>query len=189
MRVRDFSQIRMGHTFRRGLRPVLGGTVAVIQPKNISGDGTLYFDDRVPVRVDVAESKAVSPRDVLVVNRGRFSAAVFGLEEGGPYIVPSSVLVLTVTNQDVLPEFVALYLNSASGQRMFWRHQETTTVPFISTGNLARMDIPIPPLPRQRALGELQRANREYARLTERKLELRRQILNHELAKTNGSNG
>jgi len=183
MRIRDFSTIRMGHTFRRGLRGVADGSVAVIQPKNITDNGALCVEDEELVRVDVAESKAASPGDVLVVNRGRFAAAVFHLEQGGPYIVPSSILVLTVTQPSVLPEYVALYLNSAPGQRLFWRRQETTTVPFISTHNLAQMDIPIPPIARQRALVRLEAGNRDYARLTARKLELRRQILNHEMAK------
>lgn len=181
MRIRDFGDIRIGHAFRQRLTRIPGGKVMVIQPKNIGPQGSISFGDECPLRTDVAVTRSLQSKDVLVVNRGRFAAAVFDLPESDTWIVPSSILVLSVNQQSVLPEYVACYFNSANGQRLFQRHCEQTTVPFISAGNLGNMDIPIPPLDRQRSLVAFDGATARCALLTNRKQELYRQILNHEL--------
>ena len=181
MRIRDFGDIRMGHAFRQRLARMPGGKVMVIQPKNIGPQGSISFEGGCPLQTDVAVTRPLRSKDVLVVNRGRFAAAVFDLPESDTWIVPSSILVLSVNEQSVLPEYVACYLNSANGQRLFQRHCEQTTVPFISTGNLGHMDIPIPPLGRQRSLIAFDRAAARYALLSNRKRELLRGILNREL--------
>jgi len=181
MKINEFCHIRMGYAFRKRLEHVPGGGVKVIQPKNISAGGILSFDDKESWQTDVSSSKALQPGDVLLVNRGRFAATVFNLLDPGPWIVPSSILILSIKDESVLPEFIALYFNSANGQKLFQRHFERTTVPFISTSNLANMDIPVPPMEKQRALIDFEITNREYKQLSNRKLELQRQILSHEL--------
>ena len=58
---------------------------------------------------------------------------------------------------------------------------EQTTVPFISTTNLANMEIPIPPLDRQRVFIDFEKTSRKYGQFSRRKRELQREILNYEL--------
>ena len=120
-------------------------------------------------------------KDVLVVNRGRFAAAVFEQQDSAIWIVPSSILVLSITSPSVLPEYVACYLNSTNGQRLFLRHSEQTTIPFIGAGNLGCMSIPVPSLERQQALVACGEFVARYAQLTNRKQELCGQLLDYEL--------
>ncbi|MCD4750799.1 MAG: restriction endonuclease subunit S [Thermoanaerobaculales bacterium] len=181
MRVQDFCNIGIGHAFRQRLTRVPDGNVLVIQPKNIAPDGSISFGDEGPLRTYVAVSRPLWPNDVLIVNRGRFAAAVFDLPESDPWIVPSSILVLSVNMRAVLPEYVACYFNSSSGQRLFRRHCEQTTVPFMSAKNLGDLDLPIPSLDRQHSLVAFDRATARYAVLSSRKQELLRGILNREL--------
>jgi len=180
MRVKDFSDISIGYAFRERLANILDGEVKVIQPKNITPEGFVFREDE-PLQTNVPVSKPLQPDDVLVVNRGRFAAAVFDLSASDTWITPSSVLVLSITDQSILPAYAALYFNSAKGQRMFKRHMEQTTVPFVSAKNLGDMDIPIPPLPRQRSLIAFEKAATKYARLSNRKQELLKRILNSKL--------
>jgi len=161
---------------------VLDGNVMVIQPKNISPEGFISFGQGEPLRTDMSVSKPLQPDDILIVNRGRFSAAVFDLPKSEIWIVPSSILVLSLKAESVLPEYVACYFNASNGQQLFRRHCERTTVPFISARNLANIDIPIPSLDRQKALTAFETAAAKYARLSNRKQVLFRHILSHELA-------
>ena len=115
MRVKEFCDIRMGHAFRARLANVPDGGVRVIQPKDISSDGLLSFSDDKPLLTDASISKPLQAGDVLVVSRGRFAATVFRLHDAGACIVPSSILVLSVKDESVLPEYVALYFNSLRG--------------------------------------------------------------------------
>ncbi len=181
MRIEEFSNIRIGHAFRSRLANVSDGNVLVIQPKNILSDGSICFGSEEPLRTDAAVTKPIAPGEVLVVNRGRFAAAVFELSDSVTWIAPSSVLVLSITSQSVLPEYVACYFNSNNGQRLFLRHCEQTTIPFIGAGNLGRMSIPVPSLERQHALVACGQFITRYAQLTNRKQELCKQILDHEL--------
>ncbi len=187
MKIKEFCTIRMGYAFRKRLEHVPGGGVKVIQPKNISAGGILSFQDEEPWHSSVSSSNPLQPGDVLLVNRGRFASTVFNLRDPGPWIVPSSILILSIKDESVLPEYVVLFFNSANGQKLFRRHVEKTTVPFISTSNLANMDIPVPPMEKQLALVDFETTNREYAHLSSRKLELQRQILSHELTKAERS--
>lgn len=181
MRIEEFSDIRMGHAFRSRLANVPDGNVQVIQPKNILMDGSVCFGNDEPLRTDVPVAWSLASKDVLVVNRGRFAAAVFEPQDSATWIVPSSILVLSITSQSVLPEYVACYFNSTNGQRLFSRHCEQTTIPFIGAGNLGRMNIPVPSLERQHALVACGDFVARYAALTSRKQEVMKRILNWEL--------
>ena len=181
MKIRKFCDIRIGHAFRKRLTNVPDGNVKVIQPKNILSGGSISFGNEEPLRTDASITRPLMPKDVLVVNRGRFAAAVFEPQDSATWIVPSSVLVLSITSQSVLPEYVACYFNSTNGQRLFSRHCEQTTVPFIGAGNLRHMSIPVPSLERQQALVACGDFVARYAHLTNRKQELCRQILDYEL--------
>lgn len=181
MRISNFCDIRMGHTFRRRLSTVSDGAVKVIQPRNISPEGIFSFAQGEPVRTNVPVSKPLQPDDILIVNRGRFSATVFDRPKAETWIASSSILILSLKTESVLPKYVACYLNSSNGQKLFRRHCERSTVPFISARNLANIDIPIPPLDRQKALITFEKAAAKYARLSKRKHELFRHILSHEL--------
>ena len=137
--------------------------------------------------MEASAPKVLHPKEVLFVSRGRFAAAVFEKTDSGPWIVPSSVLVLSLKTDRVLPEYVACYLNSASGKALLQRHCEQTTVPFVSAQTLGNIDIPVPSLARQAALVALDQAASKQARRLNRKQELSRQILNHELLNGNPS--
>ncbi len=81
----------------------------------------------------------------------------------------------------VLPDYLALYLNSTEGQNCFKRLNETTTIPFISRTNLESIIIPVPPLERQKKLVALERTTQRYTQLTARTTELLNSIINHQL--------
>jgi restriction endonuclease S subunit len=178
-RIGDVCDIRIGHTFRAAPSHAPDGRVLLIQPKDVSSDGILSVDQLF--RVDIEASKRLRPSDVLLVNRGRFAAAVFSVDNGNTYVASSAFLILSVKEPIVLPEYIALFFNSRKGRRLIDRYVEKTTIPYIRAGNLKTMTIPIPPIEKQRIIIEFEDINRTYARLSRRKLELQRQILSCEL--------
>jgi hypothetical protein len=184
MRFSSFSEIRTGHAFRERLLDDPDGNVSVIQPKDIQRDGTVSFLEGRSLRTGVSSPRTLKQDEVLVVNRARIAAAVFDFSPEDRWIVPSSIMVLTLRRDIVLPQYIAIYLNSPEGQRMFRRHFEHSTIPFISTGNFGSMDVPVPPLDRQIALIEYHEMTRKYKVLTQRKHELLAQVLSHELTST-----
>lgn len=153
----------------------------MIQPKNISADGLISFGAGETLRTDAPSPRLLQANDVLVVNRGRFAAAVFDIADARSWIVPASVLVLSLSEPSVLPGYVACFFNSPAGQLQFQRHREQSTVPYIKASNLEEMEIPVPSLARQKSLIAFGKATAEYAYLSNRKQDLYRAILSQEL--------
>jgi restriction endonuclease S subunit len=81
----------------------------------------------------------------------------------------------------VLPEYLTLYFNSAKGRQAFNRLTERTTIPYLNRSNLEQMEVPVPNLETQQKLIALEHTKQRYARLTERKVELLNQLINHQL--------
>lgn len=170
----------MGHSFRSRLEPQPNGQVLVIQPKDILPGGSLFGGD--VCRVDISATKFLAKGDVLLINRGRFTACVFEDNLGFPCMATSAFLILTPRSPaQLLSDYVALYLNSATGQSVIKRLNETTTIPFISLGNLESVDISVPSLEKQQKLVALEQAKQRFAQLTARKVDLLNDLINNQL--------
>lgn len=181
MKIKEFGKTRVGHSFRKRLVSIPDGVSKVIEPKNISSDGVLILEEKDFVHSDVRMLPPLKTGDVLISNKGRFAAAVFDIPDKDTWIVPASIIVLTITDCNILPGYIALYMNSANGQKQFQKLNEVSTVPFVSRTNLMEMDIPVPTLEKQHLLVTFGTANRRYAELTMKKHSLMNYILNNEL--------
>ena len=180
LQVSELCAARMGYTFRQKPECVKDGSALVIQPKDVTSDGILKVE--IPCLIDFPSGTNLNKGDVFLINRGRFTACVFEDNLRMPCVATSAFLILTPKDPaQLLPDYLALYLNSAEGQNIFKRLTETTTIPFIKLSNLAQIEIPVPSFDRQKALAAFGKLNQDYARLTARKLELQRQLLNREL--------
>ncbi len=170
----------MGYSFRQKPDFIPDGSVLVIQPKDITPDGVLVIDKTC--RVSLPAENRLNKGDVLLINRGRFTASVFTGKDVEPCIATSAFLILKPRNQEqLLPEYLALFFNSAEGQNLFKRLTMTTTIPFISLGHLESIEIPLPSIERQRALATFGELNKAYLCLSSRKAELQKQIIDQQI--------
>lgn len=157
----------------------------VIQPKDVTSNGILKVE--TPCLVNFTAGKSLNKGDVLLINRGRFTACVFEDTLGMPCVATSAFLILTPKNPaQLLPDYLALFLNSTEGQTILKRLNETTTIPFIKLSSLEQIEIPVPPLSMQQKLVDLEQAKQRFAQLTARKTELLNRIINQQLTTANG---
>ena len=120
---------------------------------------------------------------MLLINRGRFTACVFDGIIKEPCVATSAFLIFTPKDHSqLLPEYLALFFNSAGGQNLFNRLTMTTTIPFITLGHLESIEISLPSIERQKTLATLGELNKAYLRLSSRKAELQKQIIDHQIA-------
>ncbi|MCK5529023.1 MAG: restriction endonuclease subunit S [Kiritimatiellae bacterium] len=172
----DISTVRMGYTFRKRPEHQDDGDFLVIQPKDLSSDGMLMTEKICRIRH--ATEKILKRGDVLLVNRGKFTSAVFDGSIKTPSIATSAFLIITPKDpEQVLPEYLALFFNSTEGQKKLKRLNETTTISFISRANVEKIEITIPTLAQQKKLVEFNRITQRYATLSNKKLNLHKQIL------------
>ncbi len=170
----------MGHAFRGRLEHDESGSIHVIQPADITNDGQVEFSMNEPLRTQLSQFKPLVKDDVLLVNRGRFAAAVFDQKDENTWIVPSSIIVISIHASDVLPEYICAFINSQPGQHLLQRYLEMSTIPFISASNLKNMKIPLPPIGQQKEIANLNQAIVQHEKLGTRKRELYRSLLNNE---------
>jgi len=172
----------MGYSFRQKPDCIDDGNLLLIQPKDVTPDG--FLDAHDLCRTNLPVEKRLSTGDVLLINRGRFTACVFDGAIKEPCVATSAFLIFTPHNpSQLLPEYLALFFNSADGQNLFKRLTMTTTIPFISLGHLESIEIPLPTIERQKALATFGELHKAYLRLSSRKAELQKQIIDQQIAR------
>lgn len=149
------AKIRSGFAFRSAIESSSGGGWRVIQPKNIASDD---FSDVIQIKTGaVPGSHLLADGDVLVTNRGTVRAHVF--RGRVQTITTNTVFVVSTFDKDaLLPEYLALYINSEYGQRQIKTKQSGMTVMAMTVSDVADLVIPIPPKSQQQALVRLSEA-------------------------------
>lgn len=176
--LKSLAKIRSGFAFRSAIDPSSSGGWRVIQPKNIaSGD----FSDIVQVKADsVPASHLLTDGDVLVTNRGTVRAYVF--RGHAPTITTNTVFAISVFDRGaLLPEYLALYINSEYGQRQIKTKQSGMTVMAMTASEIADLLIPIPPKDQQQVLVKLNEAVTRSADMMSELNKLQKTILNESI--------
>ncbi len=181
MQIKDLAKTRIGHSFRHKLVNDPEGNTKIIQPKNISSTGFLDLKNYPPIQTKIVPNNPLATGEVLFLNKGRFVAAIFNESEQECWTTPGSVIILTLNSTKILPEYLALYLNSSKGRQKLNRVTEFSSIPFITRTNLERIDIPIPSKDKQKNLINLMSTISRYEKLTTRKTNLLKNILNAKL--------
>lgn len=172
IRLEKFATIQIGYSFRGAVKNEGHGT-AVIQARDIT---TLYIssDNLSKVKQSFADSRLLHNGDILLTSRGSFRASV--ARPTGPTVASSSLYVLRVTDGLILPEFLALYLNSPAAQVYFKQNAKGATIQSVSISDIAAFAMPVLPLSRQRLLVELQQNIEQQGALLRNKLNVIEEI-------------
>lgn len=158
----EISTISTGFSFRGSIPQDPNGDTRVVQAANLLGNGSIV-DESDLKRIKVigrTNSVMVSKGDVLLVSRGTLSGgfkAAFINETRFPLIASSSLHIIRVNRDDVLPEFVCAYLNTPKGQQQLQRIASGSTIRTILTKNLSLLEMPVPPIEMQRTIVEFVR--------------------------------
>jgi hypothetical protein len=178
--IKQCCTLKMGYSFRQKPDFSADGNALVIQPKDVTADGILEPD--LDCRIHSSSENRLTPGDVLLISRGKFTACTFDGSVKEPCIATSAFLIVTPQKPtQLLSAYLTLFFNSSDCQTHFKRLHATTTIPFISLNNLESVEIHLPPVEQQDALVALDQMNKDYARLSSRKLSLQKQLLDHEL--------
>ncbi len=144
--LKDIAEIITGFTFRGALVSDQNGKTQVLLAKNINEDGTIAYHELTNISLEPPRTNAfVSKNDVLLSSRGVFRAGVFE-KEANNIIVASSVFILRITNQNILPKYLSIYLNSAIGQNSIAKILTGSTIKTILRKTLEKLEVPVPPL-------------------------------------------
>lgn len=148
LKLNEITEIHAGYSFRGAVVDEESGTY-VIQARDIEG---LNIDlERFP-RVEQAfpPERILKKGDILLTSRGSFRAGVFTADCSA--VASSSLFSLRLSSKAFLPEFVAIYLNSAQAQNYFIQCAKGATIQSLTTWDLAGLVVPRIPIERQELL-------------------------------------
>ena len=150
--LKNIANISLGYSFRGSIKDKRNGNMLVVQAKNAKD--SLYIDSEDNIsKVDhpVYEDKLVLLNDIILTSRGYFHAAVSKINKD--MIASSSVYVLRIRDtKKILPEYLALYLNSPQGQSSIMKNQTGAMVKIILKPDLEKLKILIPDIEKQKTI-------------------------------------
>ena len=122
--------------------------------------------------------------DLLLASKGNNNICVIVPEIEQKCVASPSFLVIRLRDKSaILPEFVAWYLNLPTVQNTLAAQARGTSIMSISKATLGELEIPIPPIERQKKYIELSKLQKREQQLYATIAERRRQILDYKMIK------
>lgn len=149
--------IQMGYSFRSRLESSDGGDVSVIQMKDLLADNTVSCKDLVRIEMDsVKEHHLVRKGDLIFRSRGQLTTTAIVLEDPGKAVVAAPLLRIRVSMlEKVLPDYLNWYISQSDAQFFLTSRAGGTAQKMIGKETIEEMEIPLPPLEKQKYIIEL----------------------------------
>jgi hypothetical protein len=166
LQISELATVRSGYHFRGKVEPVRDGEFRVIQIKDFDAEHTFHPEslDRVNPDRD-GRPHLISKGDVLFLSRGhkRFASAI---TRGQILtIAPSYFYIVRMTDQRILPEYLAWYMNQAPFQEELANLATGTHMPFVSLEEFRKLTVPVPIIEIQSKIAALYALSRREQRL------------------------
>lgn len=147
-------------TIRTGVygQTVLEGNVAYLQARHFDESGVLSSTLHLDLQMDDLDSKHIlRPGDVLIATKGsKTFAAVY--ENGNPPAVAStSFFVIRLSGSQLLPKFLAWFINDPGTQSLLKAQALGTSMVSIPKTVIQDLEVPIPSLAIQSVVLEINR--------------------------------
>lgn len=181
-KLREIAEIQLGVTLRGSdaSRHDPAGTHQLIRISDLSDDGSVSIGEPCLIKLSSGDAARyeLKPGEVLVAARGtRMTAAVL-YAGGGPCVVGGQFLVVR-PQQRLNPEYLRWFLNLPTIQTRLFSFARGTYVRSLPASSIGDLDIPLPPLPKQHAVAELNRLRIREKELMAKLAEQRGLLVDH----------
>lgn len=140
--------IHSGYSYNKDSEPEQDPNTYIIQPKDVIADNVIDLN-----QISVKYNRSITflaEGDVLVTNRSTFKASVFHPISTQQTVAALGIFIIRIKNpQELLPDFLAFWLNSIAGQSALEQIQLFTTTKSINKEDLLNIKIPIPAIETQ----------------------------------------
>lgn len=166
-KITDIADIQLGYQFRKKIEPVEDGAYQVVQIRDFDQDLALLKDGLLRVNIDKsADSFLIHKGDVLFLSRGQRNWAAAITEELKDTITVSHFFVMKIKNNQIMPEYLAWYINQAPAQSYLYSNaRRGTHMPLIPLSAFTDLTVEIPDMVIQRNIVELSRLMEREKRL------------------------
>lgn len=179
-RLASLCEIQTGYTARSRLEPVPQGEIPALQLRDLQGQEELDLRAAPLYALEGhVDRYRAGPGDVLFRSRGEQNTAIaIAGDIANAAVAVMPLMVLRPKRELVDPRYLAWFINQPSSQRYFDSCARGTGLRMIPKQCLDDLEVPVPDLPTQRLVVEIDSlARRERAltlQLADKKLELTR---------------
>jgi restriction endonuclease S subunit len=175
--LKDISNISAGYSFRSALDWQTNGNTYILQANNISENIEINESELRRINFDdQAASAIIFNNDVVISSRGNFRAAVV-VSEAKNILATSSVYLLRIKSNQLLGEYLAIYLNSKSGQKQLLAKSTGGIINTILRKDVEEIEVPIISLNNQRQIINLYKNNQQLKKVFVEKINLTDKII------------
>jgi restriction endonuclease S subunit len=154
-----------------------------LQQSDFDGNGELRNTTQ-PTIIVTNQKHLLTAGDLLLASKGNNNMCVIVPEIEQKCVASPSFLVIRLHDKSaILPEFVAWYLNLPTVQNTLAAQARGTSIMSISKATLGELEIPIPPIERQKKYIELSKLQKREQELYKTIAERRKQILEYKMIK------
>jgi len=170
--LKDIAEIIAGYSFRTALRGKDNASLFVLQAKNILENSIVDEENLDGIDFENYRSKAIVKKgDVVISSRGSFRAGSVSLEAKN-IIAASSVYILRLKKETVLPEYLAIYLNSVEGQKQLIESATGAAIKAILKKDLENISVALPSTEKQEKIIRLYHTSKKLQKALVRKMNL-----------------
>jgi len=149
----DIAIVKAGHPFRGKIPEYKEGNAYVVQIRDIDNDGYIHWQQIIRTEITGRKSPEwLQKGDVLFAARGGRNVAAFVGDINQPTVCAPHYFLIQVTDETVLPEFVAWQLNQKNAQRYFVNSAEGSAQVSIRRAVLEALPLVIPSIEKQMAI-------------------------------------
>lgn len=177
-KITDIADIQIGYQFRKKIEPVEDGTHWLVQIRDFDKDLVLHKDGLLRVYIDKpVEPYLIRKGDVLFLSRGHRNWAAAITDDLKDTITVSHFFVMKVKSAQVMPEYLAWYINQAPVQEdLHTNARRGTHMPLIPLSEFTNLTVEVPDLETQKKVVALNNLMEKEKRLLN-ELQIRREHL------------
>ena len=146
----DIVEIKSGYLFKSKIVNDPNGQFKVIQLKDVDDNGVVNINNLFSVSDDnIKGANFLKKGDIIFKSKSaKHTAAVFNMDSNNTIATVHFFLLRLKTNQ-ILPEYLAWYINQKPAQKYFKIKAGGTRIPIVTKKILEELEVVIPSLPTQ----------------------------------------
>ncbi|MCX5727115.1 MAG: hypothetical protein NT030_08155 [Candidatus Saganbacteria bacterium] len=141
-KIAQIAEIKSGYLFKQGIKPDKKGNVSVVQLKDVSDRGVLNSHELQRISLDKTSSvNFLAVGDVLLKAKTNHPVSALVKEQLLNTIATAHYFIISVRKADVLPGYLAWYLNQRPAQIYFDRNAGGTRIQVINKQLLSELEV------------------------------------------------
>ena len=183
MKLKEIADIKAGYPFRGKIPEVAGSGVVAVQMKDITAQNEIHWASCIHTELTgKREPSYLHPGDILVAARGNHHYAVLFHDEMPQAriqaVAAPHFFVIRLRFNDVLPGYLAWFLNQRPCQSYLEQNAEGTLTKSIRRSVLENVTVALPELPKQCAIIDLANTLGQEKKIVEQLLRNNERLMN-----------